>query len=78
MTGAQTWWTRRPRRAASPSGSCPTATEVLYQRADVALYASKQSTDGVVLADAALGRDGRPPSDADSRGASACGRAAGG
>jgi len=59
-------------------GELSDGAEVLYQRADVALYAAKQSTDGVVLADAALGRDGRPPSDADSRGASACGRAAGG
>jgi len=51
--------------------------EVLYQRADVALYAAKQSTDGVVLADA-LGRDDRPPSDADRRGRPACERPAGG
>jgi len=59
-------------------GELSEGAEVLYQRADVALYAAKQSTDGVVLADPGLGRDGRPPSDADSRGASACERAAGG
>jgi len=59
-------------------GELSDGAEVLYQRADVALYAAKQSTDGVVLADTALGHDGRPPSDADRRGASACERAAGG
>jgi len=58
-------------------GELSDGAEVLYQRADVALYAAKQSTDGVVLADA-LGRDGRPPSDADRRGRPACERPAGG
>ena len=51
---------------------------MLYQRADVALYAAKQSTDGVVLADAALGRNARPSSNADRRGRSACERLSGG
>jgi len=49
-------------------GELSDGAEVLYHRADVALDAAKQSTDGVVLADTALGRNGRPSSDADRRG----------
>ncbi len=51
---------------------------MLYQRANVALYAAKQSTDGVVLADAALGRNDPPRSNADRRGRSAWERLSGG
>jgi len=59
-------------------GELSDGAEVLYQRADVALDAAKQSTDGVVLADTALGHDGHPSSDADRREPSDYERPAGG